>query len=244
MGLKFLKKGQEVQQSLEKADAQTEAKKEAAETRVSRFFLPKEKSTVLTFLDGFVDDEGLLQAVAWWEHQCKINGDWRNWFPCTAEMGEPCPICAEGASPSWVAAFTVIDHSEWTSKQSGKTYKNQRKLFVCKRDTFRTLQLIAKKRGGLAHCTFDVSRSGEKSENVGNLFDFTEKHKDLNEFLVSLGVPEEERVPYDYEDGKTIRPYSADELKKLGFGGSDPVTGSADTQAQLSGGGNDYAQQL
>lgn len=246
MGLTFLKKGSAAHESLAQADAQTEAKKEAAGHGVHRFYLPKDKQTVITFLDGDLDGEGLLQAVAWWEHQCQLNGDWKNWFPCLADAGqEPCPICESGDNkPSWVAALTIIDHSEWTSKKSGQVFKNERKLFVCKRDTFRTLQHLATKRGGLRGCTFDVARNGEKSENVGNLFDFTEKHKNLDEYLVGLGVPPEARVPHDYEDGVTIKPYSAEELRKLGFGHS-PGVGSTDVQQQLKGGApSDYETKL
>jgi len=205
MGVKFMKKGKEAQKEIEKQDAL--AAQKSSDT-VFRFWLPVGGETAITFLDGDLDEDGLLDVGMYYEHQVYMNGDWRNWFVCTADE-EPCPICEGGDKPSLVGAFTVIDHSEYESK--GKHYKDQVRLFVAKRDTVKKLQKIATKRGGLAGCRFDVSRTGDKSPNVGDMFDFTDK-RPLSEVLEQYNVD----GPLDYEKHIIYRP--AADLRKLGFG--------------------------
>jgi len=79
-----------------------------------------------------------------------------------------------------VALFTIIDHRQIQSKDKTKTYKDTKKLLVAKPQTFELLTKHAVKRGGLAGCTFDASRVGDKAASVGSMFDFVEK-KDIKE---------------------------------------------------------------
>lgn len=219
MAVSWLKKGKAAHEAVEQADAQT-AQKQAAGS-VYRFYLPKDKETRITFLDGNLDEDGLLETMTYWEHQLNLNGSWKNWFTCTQDS-EPCPICQDNHNPSLVAVFTVIDHSKWTDK-NGVEHQHEKRLFVCKRETFKRLQKIATKRGGLAGCTFEVSRTGDKSAAVGSDFDYDEK-RPLSEVQKALGLDDEVVTPYNYEEVITYR--TADELRKLGFG-STPI-GAAD----------------
>lgn len=241
MALTFLKKGKAAHKLMEKVEAEQEAKKAASENFTRRFWIPDGGETRITFLDGELDDEGLLSTVSYWEHQLKMNGHFRNWFPCT-QIEEPCPICEGGeATPSLVSVFTIIDHSEWKDK-NGNTHKNEKSLFVCKRETFKRLQKIAAKRGGLAGITFEVSRTGDKSPNVGDSFDYEEKSTP-KELMEKYGLSKDEVTPYDYE--KVIEYRDAKALRKLGFGLSDSAIGASDGDALETGGGvGDYSDEV
>lgn len=217
MAMGFLKKGKAAQQLHKAADQKAEAAKAAYEAgTVRRFFIKREdeEEATITFLDGDLDDDGMLDAVTLWEHNLKINGKWGNIHPCT-QLQEECPICEGGDNPYLITLFTIIDHREWTDK-NGNKHSNERKLFACKREVFKRLQKIAAKRGGLAGCTFEVSRSpSDKSPATGDSFDFVEK-RTLKQIAKALGLDAEESVPYDYEE--VIEYLNAKQLRKLGFG--------------------------
>ena len=75
-----------------------------------RFYLPYNGECQVTFLDGVLDDELMLDVPMFYEHQVRLNGKWEN-FVCVAET-EPCPICEKGESRnSLVGILTVIDHT-------------------------------------------------------------------------------------------------------------------------------------
>lgn len=192
----------------------------ASQNRMFRFYLKEDTSASITFVDGNLTPKGVLDCFMYREHQVYRDNKWTNWYPCVSEV-EPCPICETGDEPSLVGVFTVIDHSEYKGKKN--IYKDQPKLFVAKRTTLKMLQQLATKRGGLAGCTFDVTRSGENSPSVGNMFDFTEKNSiaDLRKKYVRKtkeGKVETVFVPADYEEEIVFR--SGDELRELGFGSS------------------------
>lgn len=220
---KFLQKGKAAHAAIEKEESAAAARR-AQSDQPRRFWIPDGKETQITFLDGALDDDGLLDAVTYWEHQLKINGNWRNWFACT-QLDEPCPICdGTDSQPSLVSVFTIIDHTEWKDS-NGKVHKDEKRLFVCKRETFRRLQKIAAKKGGLVGVTFDVSRNGDKSPGVGDTFDFVDK-RTLKALAKELDLDKDAVTPYDYEE--VIEYRSAKELRKLGFGSSKGVPGDAD----------------
>lgn len=211
MTVSWLKTGKAAHEQVDKADQET-AKKQAAAS-IRRFWVPKDKETQITFLDGDLDEDGLLETVTFWEHNLRLNGRWGNHYACTQDQ-EPCPICLGGDTPSLVAAFSILDHTEWTDKNN-KTHKHERRLFVCKRETFKRLQKIATKRGGLAGATFDVSRIGEKSAAVGSDFDFVDK-RTPKELQAAYGIEAQETVAYAYQEVLVYR--NAEELQGLGFG--------------------------
>jgi hypothetical protein len=146
----------------------------------------------ITFVDGTLDEEGTLEAPMWHEHTIQLGGKWKN-IPCTSHE-EPCPMCANGDNVALVAGFTVIDHTPYkiqNGPNAGKTVENSKKLLVAKRTSYALLQKLAGKHGGLAGTTWDASRSGDKSPNVGNLFQFVDKNSlsDLKKEFGELAEP-------------------------------------------------------
>jgi hypothetical protein len=165
----------------------------------------------ITFVDGTLDEEGTLEAPMWHEHTIQLGGKWKN-IPCTAHE-EPCPMCANGDNAALVAGFTVIDHTPYTIQNgpnAGKTVENSKKLLVAKRTSYALLQKLAGKHGGLAGTTWDASRSGDKSPNVGNLFQFVDKNS-LSDLKKEFGELAE---PADFAEEITY--YSREQLIEQG----------------------------
>lgn len=218
-GLGFLKKGESAKKALAYEEAQAELRKQEA-GKMWRFWMPAGEDRQITFLDGDLDEDGMLDIYMFYEHTVRVNGNWEQ-FVCTADVDEtqPCPICEKGDRASFVGVMTIIDHSEHTIKKgpnAGKKVANQRKLFVAKQGTIRQLTKLAAKRGGLAGCTFDVSRTGDKEPAVGNQFDFVHKFDSYEAIAEQFGLKTEEVQPADYTE--EIRYRSPEELIELGVG--------------------------
>jgi hypothetical protein len=228
--VKFMKKGKEGEVLTKQADAEVERRRSSGGNTIFRYWMPDGAEQRITFLDGELSEAGLLDVPRYWEHNLQINGSWKNWFPCTKDE-EPCPLC-EIKAPSLVYAFTIIDHREWEDK-TGKTHQHERKLYICKGDTYKRLSKLAAKRDGMTGITFDVSRIGDKAENVGNDFDFVEKlslKKLAKKYgMEKDGATENNKVcqPYDYDE--VIKYCTAEELREMGLGSGDAPVGSADT---------------
>jgi hypothetical protein len=241
-GFKFLKRGGEAQKIMaqEEKKAEIRAAQRAMQAQIPRrYWIPAGGTGCVTFLDGDLKD-GVLDIPYCWEHQVMMNGHRRNWFVCTQDE-EPCPICeaASGGDRSqYVGYLTVIDHSEWKSKDN-VVYKDQVRLFAAKKDTVKLLQGYAVKRGGLRGCKFDVVRVGDKSASVGSGFDFTEKYTDAqlqqmygkikvkvleNNKPVEKIVDHSKPINYDWYLETIYQP--AEELRKLGFGSLGGPIGS------------------
>jgi hypothetical protein len=221
-GASFLKSGSAAQEALATEDAKAEmAKAEAG--KLWRFYLKDGEEKRVTFLDGDLDENGMLSDQRYYQHMLFINGEWKN-FVCTADVDQtqPCPICSRNdkdSRPALVGVLTVIDHSSHTVQNGpnkGNVIKNQRRLYVMKKGTIKHLQKLAEKRGGLAGCTFDISRTGDKEPGVGNQFDFVEKHDSLDSLAAELGIKVEDCLPANY--GEEIKYYSPTELIELGVG--------------------------
>ena len=219
----FLARGVASKKLVAEHEAKIEARKEL-QGKMYRFRLPYNKDGQITFLDGKLDDDGMLDVPRWREHYIKVGGDSHR-FVCTAtiEKSVPCPICESGDEPALVGALTVIDHSEWTSTKganAGKTYRNQRRLFVAKDATLKVLSKYANKpeRMGLTLCTFDVSRGPENKHPpaVGDTFDFVVKHEGFAQFAKKLGVPLEEVQPANYDEEIAYLP--PEKLIDMGIG--------------------------
>jgi hypothetical protein len=230
----FLKRGSAAHEQQVVENKLQELRKQQYET--NRFYIPQndEKPRHITFLDGKLNSNGMIDATAFYQHQLQLNGSWQNWFVCT-EDNEPCPICAIPRQyRTFVYAFSIIDHTPYTGK-TGKVYENQKKLFVCKQDSFKRLSKRAEKGEGLAGCTFEVTRLGQKSDGCGSDFEFTSKNTaaDLLKKYPSLKM--EDLKPLEYE--KVIVYRSRDELLKMGIGqeGGALALGSDDAKAQLDG---------
>lgn len=216
MAITFMKTGKEAQALRSREEAAKEAAMNRG-TRVQRFWMPKESERQITFLDGALDEDGIFMQPSYMEHQMQINGDWKNWFVCTAD-NEPCPLCDNGNRPSLVTLFLAIDRTGYVSKKTGNTVKDYLILLAAKQQSYKMLLKKATKLGGLAGVTFDVSRTGDQSPAIGNDYDFVERVSD--EDVAKILAEHELTVP-KYEDLITYR--SADELRKMGFGGAAPI---------------------
>ena len=209
----FLKFGASAKAAIAHEQAKSDlAKQEFG--RMRRFFLNQDAEQKITFLDGEVDDDGMLDVLCYYEHTVQVGGEWQN-FACTSEQEGYCPICAHGDSKSTLVwAMTVLDHAPYKSK-AGEIYVNQRKLFIAKKETVKLLSKLAVKRGGLTGCTFDVSRIGERAARVGTQFDFVEKQT-YAQIAKMYSLKEEDVVPADYAKEITYR--TGDQLIELGLG--------------------------
>ena len=212
-GIIFLKRGAAAKQAVQEEDAKAEARR-AEYGRLRRFYIGYNEDTQITFLDGKLDEDGILDCPRYMEHKIRIGAKWRN-FTCTAEIDTtmPCPICEAGDKASLVGVLSVIDHSTYTVKQgpnAGKVYTNQRKLFVAKEGTIKQLNKLAVKpeRNGLAGCTCDVSRGAENKHapGVGDTFDFVTKYKTVSAIGEKFNLKLEECVPpvYDGPEGELV----------------------------------------
>ncbi len=216
-GASWMMKGAAAKAAIASEDAKAELAK-AEKDKLWRFWMPAEEERKLTFLDGNVDADGMLDVFMFYEHSVVVAGD-RKQFVCTAEKEGSCPLCDRGDSkPYLVGVLTVIDHTPHKIKKgdnAGKIIKDQKKLFVAKKQTIKQLSKIAVKRGGLAFATFDVQRDGEKGAAVGTQFDFVEKLKPA-EFKAKYELKDEYVQPAQLEKEITYR--SADELVEMGLG--------------------------
>lgn len=216
-GMSFMKTGKAAAEALAHEEAKAEAAK-AASDKLWRFWMPAEDDRQITFLDGDLNDDGMLDIPYWHEHAIRINGNWQN-FVCTAEadQSQPCPICETGDKASFVGVMTILDHTPHkiqSGKNAGKTLTNTRKLFVMKRKTMAVLKKIAAKRGGLRFCTFDVSRSDENNPSVGDQFDFVHKYSKASQIAEKYDLKVEDVEPADYKHEITY--HSPETLIELG----------------------------
>ena len=255
----FLKRGAESAKLAQRAAIEAEQRK-SEQGKMFRFWMKEKEEARITFVDGELAKEGplkgLLDPPRYWEHNLFLSGVWNNFFVCpektNPDSGEKCPLCESGDRPSLVSLFTIIDHRQIQSKDKTKTYKDTRKLLVAKPQTFELLTKHAMKRGGLAGCTFDASRVGDKSASVGSMFDFVEKKpiEDLKKLYmvektdpktnVKMKVPN--FIPADYD--KEIEYRTADQLKELTKGGAGddiPFDNGSDSAAT---GAVDYSKEL
>jgi hypothetical protein len=215
----WMKKGAAAKDALHAAEAEAGLRKAEA-GRMFRFRMPEGEQRTITFLDGKLDADGMLDIPMFNEHTIRLNGNWAN-FVCTAESDQtqPCPICEKGDRSALVGVMTVIDHTPHTIKngpKQGQVVQNTRKLFVAKLQTLKQLTMLSQKRGGLTGCTFDVSRVGDTSAAVGSVFDFQHKHGTRQEIMDKFGLTEEDVMPADY--GAEIRYLTPQELIELGAG--------------------------
>lgn len=214
MAVGFIKRGKEGLEALQREEAAAEQREK--ERSVKRFWVEKGAETKVTFLDGDVED-GVLDPATYNEHRLKLNGHWRNFFVCLGKAH--CPICEQGDYYSQVFLFTVLDHTKYTDR-NGKRHQHERRLFVAKRDTYKRLQKIALKHGGLTGVTVDISRHDTgRSPEVGNELDYSSSRKLTPAFAAKLKIDESELEPYDYEEVIVYR--TEEDLRELGFGLAD-----------------------
>jgi len=214
----FLKKGKEAQTAMVQEEQKAEARAANA-NKAFRFRIKyegkKTPEVTITFLDGELNEEGMLDIPYAREHTVKINGRFEN-IICTEDEEGYCPVCATGDEPALVGYLTVVDHTPYTLK-NGTVREMTRKLFVAKKATIQMLTNQAQKRGGLTGCTYGVMRTGEREPAVGNQYDFVQK--DTLDDLIKMAEDENAEeifTPLDYEEELEYR--TAEELVELGIG--------------------------
>lgn len=218
MAVSFLKRGKAARKEVKRDTAERARRKEERDNQVRRFWLKRGTERRVTFLDGDLDEDGELSSTVYHEHNLYINGRWNNFFVCTGNEEEPCPICEEGKMPAMVAAFTVIDHTKFKDN-AGKVHKNVISLLVAKHATYKLLEMQAVKRKGLTGATFDVGRIDEdQSAAVGSVFDYVGKNP-----LKAIKNKFDVDGPFNYE--QILGYKTPDELRAMGFGKGDTVGG-------------------
>lgn len=259
MALTWMKKGEDSAKLAQQEELAQEQRK-AEQGKMFRFWIKENEDARITFVDGELSADGHLLPPRYYEHNLYLNGSWGNTYVCpektNPEAGEKCPICAGGDRPSLVTLFTIIDHRQFKGKND-VVYKDTPKLLVAKTQSFELLNKIAQKRGGLAGCTFDVSRMGDKAAAIGSMFDFVEKHdvevlkkeftrKVKDDKGNETGKVETIFKPADYEHEIVYR--SAEDLAAMGFGkggvGGAPKAPAQQGSQAGQGGYTDYSQQL
>lgn len=214
----WMLRGKAAHEAYARDAAEQEVRREA-QRRLHRFRIDVNEPARITFLDGALDEDGLLAVPSLYEHAVQLAGRWAT-FVCVGGGADPCPICDSGRPPALVAAFTVIDHRPYTIRRgprAGTVVVDQRKLFVAKKGTLARLQLKASTLGseGLAGATLAVTRldSGDGlSPGVGTEFEFLDRTP-LDVLAERYGA---EGVPADYEQEFPYLP--ASRLIALGLG--------------------------
>ena len=166
-------------------ERQAEARENSG--KKARFWLPVGAEKKITFIDDVKSSYGYKLPFTFYEHALERGGSWRNYYTCIDEEEDAngkvqhCPLCASGNRASFVAAYSIIDHSVWEDKK-GNERKDEIRLFICKSEVQTILLKAAKKKDGLRGWLVEVSRITLKSPNTGNQFDF-EKRTDLSDDL-------------------------------------------------------------
>jgi hypothetical protein len=226
----WLHTGQRANETFKRERERSELRRKASVQGI-RFWLKPGERAHITFLDGRLDEDGMLAIPFFYEHRAKLAGRWQNFVcPKTQKEKADCPLCAAGNHSRYVGVCTVIDHRKIPSKRNpGKFYRNQPKLYVITPFTMPALQSLAQKRGGLAGWKVEVMRTGDQKAQIGDMWDFEEKftRKALRRMF---GVAEEEggikKIPVaNY--GEALQMLDGDELRQLGLGrqssGSEPT---------------------
>ena len=140
-----------------------------------RFWMPPDATRRIIFLDD--------NPVTFWEHQFKLNGNWRNYEPCKRrnKQDNSCALCERypDENPSFVGLLSIINMTSWESKK-GREINFKRELLVAKlggKDKPGMLKRIERKKkehGRLKGVVFDAYRSGAKTEAIGDEYTMIE----------------------------------------------------------------------
>lgn len=202
-----------------------------------RFFVPVGDTKEIIIVDH--EPEFFM-----YEHNLKLHGKWGNTYPCINEW-EVCPACEE-VGPSYYGLFlTVIDLTEFDSKD-GTHHEFSRKIMVVKPSQHKKFIRDFDRRGTLRGSLYEVSRDGPKDPAIGSDIQFIETVSDdeLNNDYVSSWTDREGKEhtenfgeePLNYEEIMGDAP-TADELRAM-VGGSPPI-GSRGQERKDLGGGTD-----
>ncbi|AUR96012.1 hypothetical protein NVP1215B_094 [Vibrio phage 1.215.B._10N.222.54.F7] len=176
----FLKRGNDAREALLSQEKEIEKVQEIRGS-FRNFFLRAGSQATITFLDGGLDKDGLLDMPLMYLHSVYHAGMGNNGerinLVCTQDTEGDCPICAYDKA-QLVGCLTVIEHTKYQSADGEVV--NPRRLFLPKRQTMRELQEAATELDGLRGYQFKVRRHGKKSPIVGDELE-----------LVAERIPEE-----------------------------------------------------
>lgn len=200
-----------------RVDEENERRRKEAQSGARRFWLPADKSAEITFLDNTI--------FCLREHQLYLGRSWQNWMTCLSDF-DNCPLCDAGMYASYVAMFTIIDHTEFQLKRgpsAGQLVKDQKRLLVAKTGARnKILKQRELQKGDLTLCRFSTTRYTSKECSIGEDWNFIRKAT-MEEVLALAPTgedPQEWIKPFDY--AKLFYPKSAEELSKI-IGEAPPV---------------------
>lgn len=199
-------------------------------TYTRRFWMPNNTEKVITFVDGptaMCGGTEIKTPFQYQEYQIQHNGNWRNWFTRHPDPSHDV-LSLHGHKASKVAAFTVIDHSEYTDKQ-GNVHKDKLSLYVVKRSQpiYKQIEKLLARHGSLQGKSFNVYRMGDKSPGCGTMLEPIDAWPNFDPDVYK---------PFNYLD--VLSPKTADEISSLLGLGSEPSSnddaqwGSAPQQQQ------------
>lgn len=193
-----------------------EIKKQYSEGRgPDRLYLKTGSHATLVFLDN--------DGAFFWEHQLKVDDNWRNWFTCLRDFTD-CPICSRTESKRYyVAAYTVLNLTGY-KKRDGTQVQGVKQLLMVKSAQFDKLASKRQSAGGdLTMGCFKFARFADKESTIGSDWDFIKKvdPSQLEKYKPAEISMEEWLKPFDY--AKLFAPKKNEDIcKALGW----PLDGS------------------
>lgn len=147
-----------------------EARIEAAQTP-DRVWIPAGQNKEMVLIDD--------TPICIYEHNAKINNNWRNHHTCALGMYEDCPSCTQLGEKSryYVGYLTCVDCSLYTDRKGNK-YQYGLKLIGAKVGTLKKWKRKKEDFGSLAMTRFRVHRDSDKDPATGGEFERLSEVKD------------------------------------------------------------------
>jgi hypothetical protein len=117
----------------------------------------------------FVDDT----PACIYEHNPKINGNWRNWMTCLQGVEDDVVCCQKlGLDSRYYCGYlTIVDCTSWTDDK-GKTHQYGIKLAQGKMKTLKRWKRKKDDKGALAGQLYRSTREDKMSPSVGDEWEF------------------------------------------------------------------------
>lgn len=214
MNLSYLKRGTDAMKELENP-----VMSGGSSGKILRFYLKKDQSALLTFLDGSLlpmsetNGELVFDVPGTYEHSFMHEGVVAD-FICTLESEGRCPLCDERKYRFYNLFFTAIDHRKNVSKQ-GKVFEYNKRIVAVNRDAYKMLLKFLDERIdpqlGFVGLQMQAEKVKAKSSMIGDFFKFR-GYVDLDQ-LKAQGMDVE---PLDFSKVLVYR--NCETLEKMGFG--------------------------
>lgn len=191
----------------------------------------------------FVDGDDPIFTLR--EHSIKLNGKYVT-FPCIQGMNpdEDCPFCeaADEDRNLRVQVYdakcrTLIDMTGYYSTKESKQVTNIKKMLVVKGDINKRIDGYARRYKGLQYTRWEISRTSDKDDNIGNEWHFVEKLTEAQMKELFPGKAGEVLMtPIDYLTHSSLKLRTHEELTKLlrRFRGETGAEKPADRPARQS----------